>query len=70
MDNDLASNPSHAARQQRSWRMETHLRKLAHKARCHALPPMRAGEADQLMAAFIAARGVTQCPPAYVAASQ
>jgi hypothetical protein len=45
-------------------------RRLAHMERCRALPTMRPGEAERLTAAFIAARGITRCPPAYVVAVQ
>lgn len=70
MDKSSRPNSSHTSQQRHSWRLQTHLRKVAHSERCRALPAMRPGEAEQLTAAFIAARGVTQCPPAYVAAVQ
>ena len=57
-------------RLRRSELMAAQARRWAHKQRCSALPPMRPGEAEDMVAAFIAARGVTQCPPAYAATVQ
>lgn len=68
--NPAAPVTAEAMRQRRLVRFEVHLRKLAHMERCSALPPMQPGEAERLMAAFIAARGLTLCPPAYVASVQ
>jgi hypothetical protein len=44
------------------------LRRRAERIRrCRALPPLRPGEMEQLVAAFVAKHGaITQCPPAYV----
>lgn len=43
-------------------------RSLAHMQRCSRLPPVSSGEAESLIAQFLAKRGgVTQCPPAYLA---
>jgi len=56
-------------RQQSAWARDTR-RRLAHMERCRALPRIQPGEAEDLVAAFIAARGITQCPPAYVVAVQ
>jgi hypothetical protein len=39
----------------------------AHRRRCKSLPPIQAGEADDLMAAFLATRSVTLCPTRYAA---
>ena len=39
----------------------------AHRQRCKRLPPMLAGEANNLMAAFLATRSVTLCPTRYAA---
>jgi hypothetical protein len=39
----------------------------AHQLRCKTLTPLQAGEAERLVARFIAARGVTVCPPRFVA---
>jgi hypothetical protein len=39
----------------------------AHRLRCGRLPPMQAGEANDLMAAFLATRSVTLCPTRYAA---
>jgi hypothetical protein len=70
MDKTLRPNAIHAARHPWSERVKTQLRMLAHKQRCCTLPTIQPGEVEQLMEAFIAARGATQCPPAYVAAVQ
>jgi hypothetical protein len=40
---------------------------LAHRRRCRSLPPIRHGEAERLIAEFLAARGVTACPTRYLA---
>ncbi len=37
-----------------------------HRRRCMALPPLRAGEHERLVAAFLAVRSITQCPVRYV----
>ena len=42
-------------------------RSREHKERCSQLPPIRASEADQLVAQFLAERGVTRCPAAFAA---
>jgi hypothetical protein len=42
----------------------------AHRVRCRSLPPIQAGEAEQLMAAFLATRRVTDCPTRYATAMQ
>jgi hypothetical protein len=42
---------------------------LAHRRRCKSLPPLRADEAQHLMAAFVANKSVTICPPRYAAPS-
>jgi hypothetical protein len=34
---------------------------------CRSLPPIQAGEAERLVAAFLAARTVTACPTRYAA---
>ena len=47
---------------------EAHQEAAAHRARCRDLPPLRHGEAERLVAEFVATRGVTQCPAAYLAA--
>jgi hypothetical protein len=39
----------------------------AHRQRCRHLPPIQAGEANVLMAAFLATRQVTLCPTRYAA---
>ena len=39
----------------------------AHRLRCKQLPPMRAGEAERLVAAFLATNSVTACPVRYAA---
>jgi len=56
-------------RQRSGWARDVRHR-IAHMERCRALPRMQPGEAERLMAAFIASRGITQCPPAYVVAVQ
>lgn len=40
---------------------------LAHRRRCMSLPAVQAGEAERLMADFLATRGVTACPTRYAA---
>ena len=37
----------------------------AHRRRCMSLPPLQAGEAERLMAEFLATRGVSVCPTRY-----
>ncbi len=39
----------------------------AHRLRCKHLPPMQAGEAERLVAAFLATKTVTACPVRYAA---
>ena len=39
----------------------------AHRLRCRHLPPMKSGEAERLVAAFLAAHSVTACPKRYAA---
>jgi hypothetical protein len=39
----------------------------AHRMRCKSLPPMQPGEAERLMAGFLATRNVTACPTRYAA---
>jgi hypothetical protein len=39
----------------------------AHRQRCKGLPPMQAGEAERLVAEFLATRGITACPTRYAA---
>ena len=39
----------------------------AHWQRCKSLPPMKPGEADRLIAAFLTAKSVTVCPTRYAA---
>jgi hypothetical protein len=52
---------------------ETHLpntrtaEDLAHRLRCKSLPPMQAGEANNLVAAFLASKSITHCPTRYAA---
>jgi hypothetical protein len=38
-----------------------------HRLRCRTLPPMMAGEAERLVADFLATRDITACPPRYAA---
>ena len=38
-----------------------------HRLRCKKLPPMRSGEAERLVADFLATRDITACPPRYAA---
>lgn len=40
---------------------------LAHRLRCQTLPPLKPGEHERLVAAFLAVRGVTVCPARYAA---
>jgi hypothetical protein len=39
----------------------------AHRRRCKNLPPMEAGEAERLVAEFLASKGITACPTRYAA---
>jgi hypothetical protein len=39
----------------------------AHLLRCRSLPPIQAGEAERLVASFLAVRTVTACPTRYAA---
>jgi hypothetical protein len=39
----------------------------AHRLRCKQLPPIRAGEAERLVAAFLATNTITPCPIRYAA---
>ena len=45
---------------------EAHEKAAAHRRRCRDLPPLRRGEAEQLVVEFLAGRPVTQCPTAYL----
>ena len=48
---------------------EARRRSLEHRQRCRLLPPLQKGEAERLVAEFLATRGsVTVCPPAYLVA--
>jgi hypothetical protein len=38
---------------------------LQHRRRCETLPPLRTGEAEELVAQFLEARGITECPARY-----
>jgi hypothetical protein len=38
----------------------------AHRQRCRSLPPIRHGEAERLIAKFLATRGITACPTRYL----
>jgi hypothetical protein len=40
---------------------------LAHLRRCKSLPPIQHGEAERLIAQFLATRSVTACPTRYLA---
>jgi hypothetical protein len=39
----------------------------AHRLRCKSLPSIQAGEAERLVAGFLATSSVTACPPRYAA---
>jgi hypothetical protein len=39
----------------------------AHRQRCRSLPPIQPGEAERLLAGFLATRRVTACPTRYAA---
>ena len=43
------------------------LEALQHRRRCEKLPTLQAGEAETLVAAFLASRSITQCPTRYAA---
>jgi hypothetical protein len=40
----------------------------SHRRRCSNLPPLQTGEAEKLIAGFLATRGVTPCPTRYAVA--
>jgi hypothetical protein len=40
---------------------------LAHRRRCRGLPKVQPGEAERLIADFVATKGVTACPTRYAA---
>ena len=42
------------------------LQALQHRRRCERLPALETGEADRLVAAFLASNSITVCPPRYV----
>lgn len=39
---------------------------LQHRRRCETLPPLGAGEAEKLVAKYLAANSITACPARYV----
>ena len=39
----------------------------AHRLRCKSLPPIQDGEAERLVAGFLASRDITTCPARYAA---
>jgi hypothetical protein len=43
------------------------LKARAHRLRCKSLPPLQPGEAERLLAGFLATRDVTVCPTRYAA---
>jgi hypothetical protein len=43
------------------------LKALQHRRRCQKLPALQAGEAEHLVATFLAARTITVCPTRYAA---
>jgi hypothetical protein len=43
------------------------LEALQHRRRCERLPALRDGEAEHLVATFLAARSITVCPTRYAA---
>jgi hypothetical protein len=43
------------------------LKVRAHRLRCMSLPPLQPGEAERLLAGFLATRDVTACPIRYAA---
>jgi hypothetical protein len=51
--------------QQKSSPFRLSLTALHHRRRCQQLPRLEAGEADRLVAAFLAAKSITVCPPRY-----
>ena len=50
---------------QKSSAFRLSLNALQHRRRCERLPALQTGEADRLIAAFLAANTVTVCPPRY-----
>jgi hypothetical protein len=59
-------HPARSARTNRSFGVLTP-EAQAHRRRCMSLPPVRPGEAQRLMADFLATKGVTACPTRYAA---
>jgi len=43
------------------------LQALHHRRRCETLPPLQSGEAEALVANFLASRSITVCPTRYAA---
>jgi hypothetical protein len=39
----------------------------AHRRRCKSLPPVQTGEAERLVAEFLATKRITACPTRYAA---
>ena len=52
--------------QQKSSAFRLSLNALHHRRRCQQLPALQTGEADRLIAAFLAANSITVCPTRYV----
>jgi hypothetical protein len=58
--------PARSARTNRSFGVLTPAAQ-AHRRRCMSLPPVKADEAQRLMADFLATKGATACPTRYAA---
>jgi hypothetical protein len=58
--------PARSARSNRSFGVLTP-EAQAHRRLCMSLPPVQAGEAQRLMADFLATKGVPACPTRYAA---
>lgn len=51
---------------QKSSAFRLSLNALQHRRRCERLPALEAGEADRLVASFLATNSITVCPARYV----
>ncbi|HUB13198.1 MAG TPA: hypothetical protein VMB34_14705 [Acetobacteraceae bacterium] len=52
--------------QQKTSAFRISLDALQHRRRCERLPALEAGEADRLIANFLASNSITVCPARYV----
>ena len=47
------------------WSAALTVEALAHRRRCKSLPKVQPGEAERLIADFVATKGVATCPTRY-----